>query len=95
MSSEQANYRKVLASFLEEIPKNKGWWYRLPLAPISSKGGVNDDMMNSDSVNVGDGNGNHYCVPLVWLPDLVFQREFAYSPPTPNMIKNPFYNQQQ
>jgi hypothetical protein len=36
MNSEQANYRKVLASFLEEIPKNKGWWYRLPLAPISS-----------------------------------------------------------
>jgi hypothetical protein len=37
MNSDHANYRKVLASFLEEIPKNKGWWYRLPMAPISSK----------------------------------------------------------
>jgi hypothetical protein len=37
MNSEHANYRKVLASFLEEIPRNKGWWYRLPLASISSK----------------------------------------------------------
>jgi hypothetical protein len=26
MKSEHANHRKVLASFLEEIPENKGWW---------------------------------------------------------------------
>jgi hypothetical protein len=39
MNSEHANYRKVFASFLEEIPQNKGWWYRLPLAPKSSKDG--------------------------------------------------------
>jgi hypothetical protein len=39
MKSEHANYRKVLASFLEEILENKGWWYRLPLASISSKDG--------------------------------------------------------
>ena len=39
MNSEHANYRKVLAAFLEEIPQNKGWWYRLPLAPTSSKNG--------------------------------------------------------
>jgi hypothetical protein len=39
MKSEHANYRKVLASFLKEIPENKGWWYRLPLASISSKDG--------------------------------------------------------
>jgi hypothetical protein len=39
MKSEHANYRKVPASFLEEIPKYKGWWYWLPLAPISSKHG--------------------------------------------------------
>jgi hypothetical protein len=30
MSSEQANYRRVLARFVEKIPINKGWWYRLP-----------------------------------------------------------------
>jgi hypothetical protein len=40
MKSEHANHRKVLASFLEEIPKNKGWWYRLPLPPMSSKDGM-------------------------------------------------------
>jgi len=39
MNSEHTNYRKVVASFLEEIPQNKGWWYRLPLAPTSSKNG--------------------------------------------------------
>jgi hypothetical protein len=39
MKSEHANCRKVLASFLEEIPENKGWWCRLPLAPMSSKDG--------------------------------------------------------
>ncbi len=39
MSSEQANYRAVLASFLEKIPKSKGWWYRLPLAPKYGKDG--------------------------------------------------------
>jgi hypothetical protein len=39
MNSEHANCRKVLASFLEEIPKTKGWWHRLPLAPMSSKHG--------------------------------------------------------
>jgi hypothetical protein len=30
MSSKQARYRKVLAAFIDEIPENKGWWYRLP-----------------------------------------------------------------
>jgi hypothetical protein len=39
MKSERANCRKVLASFLEEIPENEGWWHRLPLAPKSSKDG--------------------------------------------------------
>jgi hypothetical protein len=39
MKSEHANHRKVLASFLEEIPENKGWWHRLPLASMSSKDG--------------------------------------------------------
>ena len=39
MNSEHANCRKVLASFLEEIPQNKGWWCWLPLATKSTKGG--------------------------------------------------------
>jgi hypothetical protein len=39
MNAEHANCRKVLASFLKEIPKNKGWWCWLPLAPTSSKRG--------------------------------------------------------
>jgi hypothetical protein len=30
MSSKQANCRHVLARFVEKIPINKGWWYRLP-----------------------------------------------------------------
>ncbi len=30
MSSKQAHYREVLASFVGEIPPAKGWWYRLP-----------------------------------------------------------------
>jgi hypothetical protein len=30
MSSKQANCRHVLAQFVEKIPINKGWWYRLP-----------------------------------------------------------------
>ena len=33
-------------------------------------GGVYDDTMNSDGVNVRDGNSNHYCLPLAWWPDL-------------------------
>jgi hypothetical protein len=28
--TSHASYRNVLASFLEEIPESKGWWYRLP-----------------------------------------------------------------
>ena len=39
MNSEHGNYRQVLPAFLEEIPVDKGWWYRLPLAPTSSKNG--------------------------------------------------------
>ncbi len=31
MCSKQEKYREVLASFVEEIPHAKGWWYRLPL----------------------------------------------------------------
>jgi hypothetical protein len=42
MNSEHANYRKVLVAFLEEIPQNKGWWYRLPLATTSTKDGSKD-----------------------------------------------------
>jgi hypothetical protein len=30
MKAAQAKARKVVASFLEEIPTNKGWWYRVP-----------------------------------------------------------------
>ena len=30
MSGKQASYRQVLALFIEKIPKDKGWWYRLP-----------------------------------------------------------------
>jgi hypothetical protein len=30
MSDKQAIYREVLASFVEEIPHAKGWWYRIP-----------------------------------------------------------------
>ena len=30
MSSNQAIYREVLATFVAEIPHAKGWWYRLP-----------------------------------------------------------------
>jgi hypothetical protein len=30
MSSKQASYRRVLARFVQQIPRNKGWWYRLP-----------------------------------------------------------------
>jgi hypothetical protein len=29
MSLKQASYRRVLAPFVEQIPRNKGWWYRL------------------------------------------------------------------
>jgi hypothetical protein len=39
MKSEHANCWKVLASFLEEIPENKGWWHQLPLASMSSEDG--------------------------------------------------------
>jgi hypothetical protein len=30
MSTKQANYREVLASFVGKISPAKGWWYRLP-----------------------------------------------------------------
>jgi hypothetical protein len=30
MSSKQVSYRRVLARFVKQIPRNKGWWYRLP-----------------------------------------------------------------
>ena len=30
MSSKQASYRRVLAQFVEQIPRNKAWWYCLP-----------------------------------------------------------------
>ena len=30
MSSKQAIYREVLASFVGRTPPAKGWWYRLP-----------------------------------------------------------------
>jgi hypothetical protein len=30
MSLKQASYRRVLARFVEQIPRNKRWWYRLP-----------------------------------------------------------------
>jgi hypothetical protein len=39
MNCEHASYRKVLAVFLEEIPRNKRWWYQLPSATTSSKDG--------------------------------------------------------
>ena len=53
MNSEHANYRKVFASFLEEIPQNKGWWYRLPLAPKSSKDG---QLIATDAILPHPGN---------------------------------------
>jgi hypothetical protein len=53
MDPQHANYRKVLASFLEEIPKNKGWWYRLPLASISSK---DDEPIATDAILPHLGN---------------------------------------
>ena len=37
MSSKQARHRKVLASFVEQLPQSKGWWYRLPSRVTPSK----------------------------------------------------------
>ena len=39
MSTKQASYRNVLASFFEEIPENKGWWYWLPSKTPPTKNG--------------------------------------------------------
>jgi hypothetical protein len=39
MSTKQSSYRNVLASFIEEIPDNKGWWYRLPSKTPPTKNG--------------------------------------------------------
>jgi hypothetical protein len=37
MSSKQARHRKVLASFVEQLPQSKGWWCRLPSRVTPSK----------------------------------------------------------
>ena len=39
MKTKQASHRNVLASFIKEIPENKGWWYRLPSKTPLTKNG--------------------------------------------------------
>ena len=41
-SSEKNNNCKVLAAFIDTIPEDKGWWYRLPLNQPSSCTGPSD-----------------------------------------------------